>query len=676
MMLPTPQSRTRNHQSSYQIFIPLFLTLCSFSLLTACSGVSASPLQSTGSASTETALRTTPLSVDFGTVAVNSQPVTYALSLSNSGIVPIQVESAVVAPAGAFSIQASKFPITIAPAQIIKLNVVFAPKTPGTYSGKLVIVADGPLSQPAPQYAIGSPIPANPPSQTVVVPLSGDEGTSSGSNPITVSISPSSATLQSGQSKQFTATVAGTTNTAVTWTALHGSISSSGLYQAPSETSQIVDTVSATSVAGPTNYSSISVVVQSNGTGSTGPYSITNQEPATQQAYAGSIFTQPLPSDSESHCLTNVPCSSTSPDKAIINCTFGGNCSTGTGGSETVAGDAVIAYNPASANGGSLGSTGTYYCDSTCPIYKVISVGSGHNTAGTSPLGQYFHLPNGAQYGNSRSAGDNYLFVWDQSTDGSAGNTTVGGRRLTVYQYMPTAALKALAANTCTTTTCADNTAAAQLSFSWAEYGYPGTDTIVYREGSGTFTTIGILGQVTLIRGAEWQAGTINHAILLNANCESGLTYFPANATAGICADGLPKHIAAGSLVKIKSSFNCGAVTAAQQAVCYALQTYGGYVGDTTAAVASLQCTSFTCPGLWPSRVEGGSAYNFANVPYPLLQYLNTVDGATCNSSQVNSTPISCVVQSLNLAGLVTGNNLLIIDQCVAKRMAGQPGSC
>ncbi len=58
---------------------------------------------------------------------------------------------------------------------------------------------------------------------------------------VSVSISPTSATVQAGQSKQFSATVSGTTNTAINWQAAGitggnstvGLISSTGLYTAP-----------------------------------------------------------------------------------------------------------------------------------------------------------------------------------------------------------------------------------------------------------------------------------------------------------------------------------------------------------------------------------------------------------------------------------------------------------
>ena len=54
-------------------------------------------------------------------------------------------------------------------------------------------------------------------------------------NPVTVSISPTSATLAPGATQQFTAKVEGSENTAVIWTASSGpNIDPSGLYTAPS----------------------------------------------------------------------------------------------------------------------------------------------------------------------------------------------------------------------------------------------------------------------------------------------------------------------------------------------------------------------------------------------------------------------------------------------------------
>jgi hypothetical protein len=66
---------------------------------------------------------------------------------------------------------------------------------------------------------------------------------------ISVSISPSSASLLGGASQQFTATVTGSTNTAVRWTTTGGNITSTGLFTAPSVSASTTVTVFATSQA-------------------------------------------------------------------------------------------------------------------------------------------------------------------------------------------------------------------------------------------------------------------------------------------------------------------------------------------------------------------------------------------------------------------------------------------
>ena len=64
---------------------------------------------------------------------------------------------------------------------------------------------------------------------------------------VSVTVSPTTASLQPGQQTQFTATVSGTRNTAVTWTASGGTVTSSGQYTAPSSAGTY--TLTATSVA-------------------------------------------------------------------------------------------------------------------------------------------------------------------------------------------------------------------------------------------------------------------------------------------------------------------------------------------------------------------------------------------------------------------------------------------
>jgi len=75
----------------------------------------------------------------------------------------------------------------------------------------------------------------------------------------TISISPSTAALTIGATQQFTATVSGTSNTAVRWSTTDGTITTAGLYTAPKTAGTY--TVTATSVADSTKSASATVTV-------------------------------------------------------------------------------------------------------------------------------------------------------------------------------------------------------------------------------------------------------------------------------------------------------------------------------------------------------------------------------------------------------------------------------
>ena len=78
---------------------------------------------------------------------------------------------------------------------------------------------------------------------------------------VKVSVSPASATLLSKQKQQFTATVSGTSNTSVQWSATAGSIDASGLYTAPTVTSQTNAVIKATSNADSSKLASAAITV-------------------------------------------------------------------------------------------------------------------------------------------------------------------------------------------------------------------------------------------------------------------------------------------------------------------------------------------------------------------------------------------------------------------------------
>jgi Bacterial Ig domain/Abnormal spindle-like microcephaly-assoc'd, ASPM-SPD-2-Hydin/Bacterial Ig-like domain (group 2) len=101
---------------------------------------------------------------------------------------------------------------------------------------------------------------------------------------VSVTVSPTSANLQSGLTQQFDATVTGSSNTAVTWTASGGTISVGGLFTALASAGTF--TVTATSVADTTKSASATVTVTS-GTPvvsvAISPTAATLQTNATQQ---------------------------------------------------------------------------------------------------------------------------------------------------------------------------------------------------------------------------------------------------------------------------------------------------------------------------------------------------------------------------------------------------------
>src|SRR6266853_3146902 len=114
------------------------------------------------------------------------------------------------------------------------------PTSAGTFSFE-VIVTD------APKLDQGN--------KTFVINVSGG-----GSN-VNVSVSPASANLVSNQKQQFTATVSGTSNTGVKWSATAGSVDANGLYTAPTVTTQTNLVVKATSDADSSKSASAAVTV-------------------------------------------------------------------------------------------------------------------------------------------------------------------------------------------------------------------------------------------------------------------------------------------------------------------------------------------------------------------------------------------------------------------------------
>src|SRR5450759_467679 len=93
-------------------------------------------------------------------------------------------------------------------------------------------------------------------SQTFVVAIGAGSG-----GTVNVGVSPASVTLSSSQKQQFTATVSGTSNTGVTWSAAAGSVDANGLYAAPAVNAQTSVVVTAASNADSSKSASAAVTV-------------------------------------------------------------------------------------------------------------------------------------------------------------------------------------------------------------------------------------------------------------------------------------------------------------------------------------------------------------------------------------------------------------------------------
>ena len=191
-------------------------------------------------------LTVTPSSINFGSVPVGSSN-TQSVTLSNSGGPKITISQVSLSGTG-FTLSGLNYPISLAGGQSVTGTVMFTPPSTGTDSGSIVVTTQ----------SSGGKKTNLPSSSTTMTVLMSGTGVSSGQQ-VSVAVSPSSASIQTGSQQQFSASVSATTNTAVTWTTSGGTVSTSGLYTAP--TSGGTYTVTATSAADTSKSASATVTV-------------------------------------------------------------------------------------------------------------------------------------------------------------------------------------------------------------------------------------------------------------------------------------------------------------------------------------------------------------------------------------------------------------------------------
>jgi hypothetical protein len=221
-----------NLRTNHQVLVLLSCIAIAIIFWTSgCAGV-AEPLPS---------LSVTPSSVSVSAkVGTSSSQVA---NVTNIGPTPVSISQVIVTGSG-FSMSGLATPASLAPKETKSFTVKFAAASPGSVNGSLALMTDG-LHRP------------------VVLSLHGNGGTVS-PTVTSVSVAPTAASPTPGAKVQFTAAVQGTTtNDVVTWTATMGTISSAGLYTAP--TSAGTGTVTATSIADPTKSASAVVTVSTPG---------------------------------------------------------------------------------------------------------------------------------------------------------------------------------------------------------------------------------------------------------------------------------------------------------------------------------------------------------------------------------------------------------------------------
>jgi len=185
--------------------------------------------------------------VSFGDVAVNNSA-TQSVILSSTGTMPVTLTGATQAGAE-FTLSGVAFPSTLIPGQDQAVSIEFNPTVVGTSTGQLIITSNSSENG------------------TAVVGLTGN-----GTMPpeVAVAVTPSGASTAIGATQQFTASVTGSSDAAVTWTISGngcggedcGTISSSGMYTAPPAMPRSAFlTITATSQLDPTKSASAGVSI-------------------------------------------------------------------------------------------------------------------------------------------------------------------------------------------------------------------------------------------------------------------------------------------------------------------------------------------------------------------------------------------------------------------------------
>ena len=214
-----------------------------------------------------------------GIMLVNNIPGNIVRPVSTAGTRNVRPKLAIVIAGG------STVQVTVSPANVTLqpgANQTFMATITGSSNTTVTWSATGGAITAAGVYTAGST-----PGNFNVTATSAVDSTRSATaavvipGPVQVSVAPTNVTLQPGGQQWFTATVTGTSNSAVTWSATGGTINSSGLYTAGNSAGNF--TVTATSAADSARKATATVIIATPVQVSVTPASVSLQPGQTQQ---------------------------------------------------------------------------------------------------------------------------------------------------------------------------------------------------------------------------------------------------------------------------------------------------------------------------------------------------------------------------------------------------------
>jgi len=410
---------------------------------------------------------------------------------------------------------------------------------------------------------------------------------------------------------------------------------------------------------------------------------------------SGPLYNTPIPSSATTfplqHCYGNTSNCAAGDANAQFTITGNENCTFNAADTSTLGCGLIIIAKAQSST--DLGQPIYYSNPATDPYYSMTGPQCNLNDPG---LNFKFQCTNNAQFSGSTS--DQNLgcydqaqqlffggYAFDKGVGFSLGACPGGGHAGTLADPCPIPGISACTANRVGTDP------------SWGSGNYtvttPGSYTLGF--GSGQRAAAGAMQ----VRIQELISGNINHAIGIGVPCNQSTLVFPASSVDLVCtgSNGLPVSsndpVFAGLywLDYTTAQINAMGLPAWKSAILKAMSTYGFYP---TVTIGGQAFTGFQMI----NTVESQTAYKFAGqTTSPINPLCSQSQIAICTTGSpstaifetdifnadiplvqtIGSTSVDPAGHACNSAGGCDWRgHVHLLDSCVAKTMAGQPGGC